>query len=70
VRGFALAEWRDSLAFATTGHRARVDALVEAVHEHPGLEVVGAWISGTGLAYVIDGTSVKASALAVSLLST
>ncbi|PPF89707.1 protoporphyrinogen oxidase [Subtercola sp. Z020] len=70
VRGFALAEWRDSLAFATSGHRARVDALVEAVHEHPGLEVVGAWISGTGLAYVIDGTSVKASALAVSLLST
>ncbi|RFA23699.1 protoporphyrinogen/coproporphyrinogen oxidase [Subtercola boreus] len=69
VEGFALFEWRDSLAFATGGHRARVDALVEAVHEHPGLEVVGAWISGTGLAYVIDGSSVKASELAVSLLS-
>ncbi|RFA17411.1 hypothetical protein B7R22_00645 [Subtercola boreus] len=69
VRGFALVEWRDSLAFATGGHRARVDALVEAVHEHPGLEVVGAWISGTGLAYVIDGAKVKASELAASLLS-
>ncbi|WP_116281315.1 protoporphyrinogen/coproporphyrinogen oxidase [Subtercola boreus] len=69
VRGFALVEWRDSLAFATGGHRARVDAVVEAVHEHPGLEVVGAWISGTGLAYVIDGAKVKASELAASLLS-
>ncbi|RFA07833.1 hypothetical protein B7R54_00355 [Subtercola boreus] len=69
VRGFALVEWRDSLAFATGGHRARVDALVEAVHEHPGLGVVGAWISGTGLAYVIDGAKVKASELAASLLS-
>ena len=67
VRGFALVEWRDSLAFATGGHRARVDRLVEAVHDHPGLEVVGAWISGTGLAYVIDGAQVKASELAVRL---
>ncbi|MEA9986117.1 protoporphyrinogen/coproporphyrinogen oxidase [Subtercola sp. RTI3] len=67
VQGFALTEWRDSLAFATGGHRARVDELVEAIHEHPGLEVVGAWISGTGLAYVIDGSRVKASELAARL---
>ncbi|QWT24697.1 FAD-dependent oxidoreductase [Subtercola sp. PAMC28395] len=70
LRGFALTEWRDSLAFATVGHRARVDAVVEAVHGHPGLEVVGAWISGTGLAYVIDGAAVKARELAASLFST
>ncbi|GAA0990779.1 protoporphyrinogen/coproporphyrinogen oxidase [Subtercola frigoramans] len=69
VRGFALTEWRDSLAFATVGHRARVDAVIEAVHGHPGLEVVGAWISGTGLAYVIDGAAVKARDLAASLFS-
>ncbi|MEF2976420.1 protoporphyrinogen/coproporphyrinogen oxidase [Subtercola sp. YIM 133946] len=69
VRGFALTDWRDSLAFATTGHRARVDALVEAVHGHPGLEVCGAWVSGTGLAYVIDGAGVKARALAQQLAS-
>ncbi|GGF36562.1 protoporphyrinogen/coproporphyrinogen oxidase [Subtercola lobariae] len=69
VRGFALTEWRDSLAFATVGHRARVDELVEAVHGHPGLEVVGAWISGTGLAYVIDGARVKARDLAQRLAS-
>ncbi|MCU1477366.1 MAG: hypothetical protein JWQ64_2059 [Subtercola sp.] len=68
VRGFALTEWRDSLAFATVGHRARVDELVEAVHGHPGLEVVGAWISGTGLAYVIDGACVKARELAQRML--
>ncbi|UFS58410.1 protoporphyrinogen/coproporphyrinogen oxidase [Subtercola endophyticus] len=69
VRGFALTDWRDSLAFATAGHRARVDGLVEAVHGHPGLEVCGAWISGTGLAYVIDGARVKARELSHRLTS-
>ncbi|MCU1479558.1 MAG: hypothetical protein JWQ19_344 [Subtercola sp.] len=69
VRGFALTDWRDSLAFATAGHRARVDGLVEAVHGHPGLEVCGAWISGTGLAYVIDGARVKARGLSHRLAS-
>lgn len=69
VRGFALTQWRDSLAFATVGHRARVDAVMNAVHGHPGLEIVGAWVSGTGLASVIDGAEVSARALAVSLAS-
>lgn len=69
VVGFALTDWSDSLAFATVGHRARVDELVEAVHGHPALEVCGAWISGTGLAYVIEGAGVKARALAQQLAS-
>jgi oxygen-dependent protoporphyrinogen oxidase len=45
--------WRDALSHAAIGQRERVRAVEEAVAAVPGLEVTGAWLSGTGLASVV-----------------
>ncbi|MCS5735322.1 protoporphyrinogen oxidase [Herbiconiux daphne] len=67
VAGFAVTRWDDSLAFATVGHKARVRQALDAVAEVPGLEVVGAWVSGTGLAATVEHARSTASGLAAEL---
>ncbi|AXH34262.1 FAD-dependent oxidoreductase [Humibacter sp. BT305] len=67
VVGFATTEWPASLAFATVGHKARVKQTLRAVAEVPGLDVVGAWVSGTGLAATVEHAITTASALAAEL---
>lgn len=67
VAGFAVTEWHDSLAFATVGHKARVRRLLAAVAEQTGVDVVGAWVSGTGLAATVEHARTTASALAAEL---
>lgn len=53
VVGWDVVRYDAALPFATTGHRDRVAAFRTAVAAHPGLEVVGAWLAGTGLASVV-----------------
>jgi oxygen-dependent protoporphyrinogen oxidase len=67
VAGFDVVTWSDSLAFATVGHKARVAETLEAVAVVPGLDVVGAWVSGTGLAATVEHAGTTASALAAEL---
>jgi len=67
VVGFAVTPWTDSLAFATVGHRARVRRMLAAVERVPGLDAVGAWVSGTGLAATVEHARSTASALAAEL---
>jgi oxygen-dependent protoporphyrinogen oxidase len=64
---FAVTEWNDSLAFATVGHTVRVTQALAAVAEVPGLDVVGAWVSGTGLAATVEHARTTASGLAAEL---
>lgn len=56
VLGFDVIRYAGALPFATTGHAARVAAIRERAAATPGLEVVGAWLSGTGLAAVVADT--------------
>lgn len=56
VVGWDVVRHDAALPFATTGHRDRVTAFRTAVAHHPGLEVVGAWLAGTGLASVVADT--------------
>jgi oxygen-dependent protoporphyrinogen oxidase len=67
VRGFALTRWNDSLAFATVGHRARVEALRSQAEAVSGLLVVGAWMAGTGLAATVAQSRTAASDFAFEL---
>ena len=67
VRGFDVTRWNDSLAFATVGHRARVEAVRAQVDAVPGLLVVGAWMAGTGLAATIAQSRPAASDFAFEL---
>ncbi|MFB2579986.1 NAD(P)/FAD-dependent oxidoreductase [Herbiconiux sp. P15] len=67
VVDFAVTTWNDSLAFATVGHKARVRQALAAVAEVPGLDVVGAWVSGTGLAATVEHARTTASGLAAEL---
>jgi oxygen-dependent protoporphyrinogen oxidase len=67
VRGFDLTRWNDSLAFATVGHRARVEAVRAQTASVPGLLVVGAWMAGTGLAATIAQARPAASDFAFEL---
>lgn len=54
VAGFAVTRWDDSLAFATVGHRSRVENLLaQTAALDPSLAVVGAWVAGTGLAATV-----------------
>jgi oxygen-dependent protoporphyrinogen oxidase len=68
VRGFARTLWRDALSPATIGAGGRVRAVRDAVAEIPGLEVTGAWLSGTGLASVIPDARGAASRIRRSSL--
>lgn len=56
VLGFDVIRYSGALPFATTGHAARVAAIRERAANTPGLEVVGAWLSGTGLSAVVADT--------------
>ena len=67
VAGFAVVPWSDSLAFATVGHKARVRTVLAEVAEVPALDVVGAWVSGTGLAATVEHAEGVASGLAAEL---
>lgn len=61
VVGWDVVRYDAALPFATTGHRDRVDAFRAALAEHPGLDVVGAWLAGTGLASVVADTRARTS---------
>ncbi|CAD5989431.1 NAD(P)/FAD-dependent oxidoreductase [Agreia sp. COWG] len=67
VRGFDFTTWNDSLAFATVGHRKRVDAVLSETDAVPGLLVVGAWVAGTGLAATVARSRTVASDFAYEL---
>ena len=56
VLGFDVIRYSGALPCATTGHAARVAAIRERAANTPGLEVVGAWLSGTGLSAVVADT--------------
>lgn len=56
VLGFDVVRYSGALPFATTGHAARVAAIRGIAATHPGLELVGAWLAGTGLASVVNDT--------------
>jgi oxygen-dependent protoporphyrinogen oxidase len=53
VVGFARTRWTNALPFAALGQRERIAAVRSAVREMAGLEVTGAWLTGTGLASVV-----------------
>ena len=70
VVGWDVVRWVGALPSAAVGHSARVAAVRSAVSGQPGLEAVGAWLAGTGLAAVtadtrtrvrrlVDGTGVQ-----------
>jgi oxygen-dependent protoporphyrinogen oxidase len=67
VVGFETTTWTESLAFATVGHKTRVRQTLAAVEQVPGLDVVGAWVSGTGLAATVEHARTTASGLAAEL---
>lgn len=48
--------WRSALPVATPGHREKVTAIRQWVDATPGLDAVGAWLAGTGLAAVVADT--------------
>lgn len=48
--------WSGALPFAAVGHRQRVATVRELCAAEPGLDVVGAWLAGTGLAAVVADT--------------
>ena len=48
--------WRSALPVATPGHREKVTAFRQWVDATPGLDAVGAWLAGTGLAAVVADT--------------
>ncbi|WP_323958980.1 protoporphyrinogen oxidase [Arthrobacter sp. JZ12] len=60
--------WNNALPHATIGHRDRIARVRAATADERGLEVVGAWLAGTGLVSVIDNARDRASALARRLL--
>ena len=45
--------WRSALPAATPGHRAAVRAVRDWLDGQAGLDAVGAWLAGTGLAAVV-----------------
>lgn len=53
VRGFGRTSWTNALPYAALGERDRIDTVRKAVDGVEGLEVTGAWLTGTGLASVI-----------------
>jgi len=58
-----VAEWRQEGQRALLGMRARIGSVRDAVAALPGIDVTGAWISGTGLAAVVghaDGVGMPA----------
>ncbi|MCV9995689.1 FAD-dependent oxidoreductase [Paeniglutamicibacter sp. ZC-3] len=56
ILGFDVVRYSGALPFATTGHAKRVALIRELAATHQGLDIVGAWLAGTGLASVIADT--------------
>ena len=63
VVGWDVVRWIGALPSAAVGHRDRVAAVRAAVDAVPGLEVVGAWLAGTGLAAVTADTRSRIAGL-------
>ena len=53
--------WRGTVPVATIGHRQAAERVREAVERFEGLDVAGAWLSGTGLASVVPDAAAAAS---------
>ena len=64
VVGWDVVRWVGALPSAAVGHADRVAAVRAAVAEVDGLEVVGAWLAGTGLAAVTADTRSRSARLA------
>lgn len=64
VVGWDVVRWVGALPSAAVGHRDRVARIRVAVSNQPGLEVVGAWLSGTGLVAVITDARTRMARLA------
>lgn len=45
--------WKSALPAATTDHRTRVESARTWLEDQPGLDAVGAWLAGTGLAAIV-----------------
>lgn len=67
VVGWDVVRWIGALPSAAVGHRDRVASVRTAVDAVPGLEVVGAWLAGTGLAAVTADTRARMSGLVEQL---
>jgi oxygen-dependent protoporphyrinogen oxidase len=66
VRASARVRWRQGLPVPSAAHRETVRRVREAVAGVPGLAVVGAWVSGNGLASVVPDARATAAALAAA----
>jgi oxygen-dependent protoporphyrinogen oxidase len=66
VRATARVRWRQGLPVPSAAHRRTVQQVRAAVAEVPGLAVVGAWVSGNGLASVVPDARTTAAALAAA----
>ena len=64
VIGWDVVRWVGALPSASVGHADRVASVRAAVAEVHGLEVVGAWLAGTGLAAVTADTRYRTAHLA------
>lgn len=56
VLGWDVVRYGGALPFATTGHRDRVAAFRGDLAAVAGIDVVGAWLAGTGLAAIVQDT--------------
>lgn len=63
VVGWDVVRWVGALPFAAVGHQERVAKVRGLVAAVPGLQVVGAWLAGTGLVSVVSDTRRRAAAL-------
>ena len=66
VRAAARVRWRQGLPVPSPAHRETVRRVRAAVADVPGLAVVGAWLSGNGLASVVPDARATAAALAAA----
>jgi oxygen-dependent protoporphyrinogen oxidase len=64
VRASARVRWSQGLPVPSAAHRRTVQQVRAAVAQVPGLAVVGAWVSGNGLASVVPDARATAAAVA------
>lgn len=67
VRAAARVRWRQGLPVPSAAHRETVRRVRAAVADVPGLAVVGAWVSGNGLASVVPDARATAAALSAAV---
>ena len=63
VAGHAVSRWSQALPRPSAAHQAVVRAVRDAVAEHEGLAVCGAWVAGNGLASVVPDARAAARSL-------